>query len=79
MAWTSSVELYPDRDDVGTVTVVWDKGLPDEATFNLGPWVVTAASKALIVAEANARKAAAATKAATEANLETVLDTAMNA
>lgn len=78
MAWASRITLYPDSDDVGTVTVVWNEGLADELTLDLGPWLVSQASKAAIVAAATAKKAAIEAKATKETNLEGILDAALN-
>ena len=79
MAWTSRVTLDADKDDVGSVTVTWNEGLADEMVIGLGRWEVTSTSKPLIVAEAVAKKAAREALAVKETNLETVLDTALNA
>ena len=78
MAWTSTVTLDADREDCGTVTVVWNAGLSDEMTLGLGRWIVDASSKAAIVAAANAAKAARILQESKEVTLETVLDTALN-
>lgn len=78
MAWASRIILKPDSDDVGIVTVVWNEGLPDELALNLGPWLVSHASKVDIVAAATAKKAALEAKATKETNLEGILDAALN-
>lgn len=78
MAWSSRITLKPDSDDVGMVTVVWNEGLPDELTLNLGPWRVSHAGKVDIVAAATAKKASLEAKAIKETNLEGILDAALN-
>jgi len=77
MAWTVSISLDKDKDDVGTVAATWDQGGPEEFTYSRRATAGGGAAAAF-KAEAEAALAAYLAKAAQEASLTASLTTFMN-
>ena len=78
MAWIGTVQLDADKADVGTASVTWDSGGPDEFTYSRRA-KVSGAEAAVFKADAIAARTVAATLRTQNTALGETLATLMNA
>jgi len=78
MAWTSSVTLDADKENVGHATAIWNAGEEDQFTYSRRAGV-NASEAAAFVAEAHAALIARDAKASREASLTAFLEGLLNA
>jgi hypothetical protein len=77
MPWTSTVNLDPDKPDIGTATSTWDAGGPDEYVYAARTQVSAQAAQQFKV-DAEAARDAELARRVQNVNLAGVLDGIMN-